>query len=87
MKDQPLSPREMTVLHRIAWGYTNTEIAQHLGLSVKTVEAHKFNGMRKLGLSRRADVVRYGVESGWLTLDAAPRLPVPCVESTHASHD
>lgn len=87
MKDQPLSPREMTVLHFIAWGYTNKEIALCLDLSVKTVEAHKANGMRKLGVGRRADVVRYGVESGWLVLHAAPQLPAPRIEPSHASHD
>ena len=84
MKDQPLSTRETTVLHYIAWGYTNKEIALFLDLSVKTIEAHKFNGMRKLGVGRRADVVRYGVEKGWLTLDAAPQLPAPRQEPSHA---
>ena len=87
MKDRPLSPREMTVLHLIAWGHTNAAIAQHLGLSVKTVEAHKFNGMQKLGVSRRADIVKYAVESGWLTLNAAPQSIEPRPEPTHASHD
>ena len=87
MKDRPLSPREATVLHFIAWGYTHTEIAQHLGVSVKTVEAQKFNGMRKLGVTRRAEVVRYAVERGWLTLDAAPHLSGLRPEPTHASHN
>ena len=87
MKDQQLSSRETTVLHFIAWGYTNKEIALFLDLSVKTVEAHKFNGMRKLGLGRRADLVRYGVESGWLTLSAAPQPREPRQEPSHAAHD
>lgn len=61
------SPREGTVLHLIAWGYTNGEIAVRLGLSVKTVEAHKANGMRKLRVGRRAELVRYAVQSGWFS--------------------
>ena len=87
MKNQPLTPRETEILHLIAWGYTNKEIAFRLDLSVKTVEAHKTNGMRKLGVGRRADVVRYGVERGWLVLNAAPQLPGFRAEPSHVSHD
>jgi DNA-binding NarL/FixJ family response regulator len=61
-----LSPREIEVLRFIAWGYTNKEIAAQLTLSVKTVEAHKANGMRKLGMRGRIDVVRYALLHGWL---------------------
>lgn len=68
----PLSGRKSTVLQLIAWGYTNTEIATRLGISVKTVEAHKANGMRKLQLTSRAGLVRQAVEWGWLTLERAP---------------
>lgn len=74
MKVIPLSPRETTVLHHVAWGYTNKEIASLLGVSVKTVEAHKANGMRKLKVATRAAVVRYAVASGWLAQEAVPRL-------------
>lgn len=61
-----LSPREIEVLRLISWGYTNKEIASKLNLSVKTVEAHKANGMRKLGMRGRIDVVRYALLHGWL---------------------
>jgi len=61
-----LSPREVEVLRMISWGYTNKEIAAKLNLSVKTVEAHKANGMRKLGMRGRIDVVRYALLQGWL---------------------
>ena len=47
-----LSEREAEVLRLIASGYSNKEIAGQLSLSVKTVEAHKANAMRKLGLTR-----------------------------------
>ena len=63
---KPLSKREMEVLRLISWGATNKEIAQKLTLSVKTVEAHKANGMRKLGMRSRVDIVRYAVLHDWL---------------------
>ncbi len=60
------SDRENEVLRLIAAGYSNKEIAARLSLSVKTVETHKANGMRKLGLTGRIDVVRYALLQGWL---------------------
>ena len=61
-----LSERESEVLRLIASGYSNKEIAGRLRLSVKTVEAHKANAMRKLGLRGRIDIVKYAVLQGWL---------------------
>jgi DNA-binding NarL/FixJ family response regulator len=61
-----LSERESEVLRLIASGYSNKEIAARLSLSVKTVEAHKANAMRKLGLRGRIDIVKYAVLQGWL---------------------
>ena len=60
------SERESEVLRLIAFGYSNKEIANQLALSVKTVEAHKANAMRKLGLSGRIDIVNYAILQGWL---------------------
>jgi len=60
------SDRESEVLRLIAFGYSNKEIANQLALSVKTVEAHKANAMRKLGLSGRIDIVNYAILQGWL---------------------
>jgi two-component system, NarL family, response regulator NreC len=60
------SERESEVLRLIASGYSNKEIASQLALSVKTVEAHKANAMRKLGLSGRIDIVNYAILQGWL---------------------
>ena len=60
------SEREAGVLRLIASGYSNKEIAAKLSLSVKTVEAHKANAMRKLGLRGRIDIVKYAVLQGWL---------------------
>jgi DNA-binding NarL/FixJ family response regulator len=61
-----ISEREAEVLRLIAIGHTNKEIATRLRISVKTVEVHKANAMRKLGLRGRVDVIRYGVLQGWL---------------------
>jgi DNA-binding NarL/FixJ family response regulator len=61
-----LSERESDVLRLIAVGHSNKEIAAQLKLSVKTVEVHKANAMRKLGLTGRVDIVRYAVLRGWL---------------------
>jgi DNA-binding NarL/FixJ family response regulator len=62
----PISDRERDVLRLIAEGHSNKEIAVRLELSVKTVEAHKANGMRKLGLTGRIDIVKYALLQGWL---------------------
>ncbi|HXW08755.1 MAG TPA: response regulator transcription factor [Vicinamibacterales bacterium] len=61
-----LSEREAEVLKLIASGCANKEIAAQLDLSVKTVETHKANAMRKLGLNGRIDIVKYAVLQGWL---------------------
>ncbi len=61
-----LSDREGEVLRLIAWGHSNKELAARLEVSVKTVEAHKANAMKKLGISSRIDIVRYALLQGWL---------------------
>jgi DNA-binding NarL/FixJ family response regulator len=68
-KGQPtarISERESEVLRLIASGHSNKEIAARLSLSVKTVEAHKANAMRKLDLNGRIDIVNYAILQGWL---------------------
>jgi DNA-binding NarL/FixJ family response regulator len=62
----PITDRETEVLRLMALGHSNKEIASMLDLSVKTVEVHKTNATRKLGLTGRADVVRYALLQGWL---------------------
>jgi DNA-binding NarL/FixJ family response regulator len=61
-----ITERETEVLRLIAVGHSNKEVSAQLSISVKTVEAHKTNGMRKLGLTGRVDIIRYGVLQGWL---------------------
>jgi DNA-binding NarL/FixJ family response regulator len=61
-----LSEREVEVVRLIAAGHSNKEIAVRLDLSVKTVETYKSRSLDKLGLSSRADLVRYALRRGWL---------------------
>jgi DNA-binding NarL/FixJ family response regulator len=61
-----MTDREAEILRLIAWGFSNKEIASRLGLSVKTVEAHKANAMRKMNMRGRIDIVRYAILKGWL---------------------
>jgi len=57
-----LTPREREVLHLVAEGHTNSEIAHSLSVSRRTVEAHRRNLQRKLGLNNVAELIRYALE-------------------------
>jgi two-component system response regulator NreC len=61
-----LTTREREVLHLIAEGNTNSSVASKLGISVRTVEAHRANFMKKLGLHTQLDVYRFAVQRGIL---------------------
>lgn len=61
-----LTDREAEVLRLISLGHSNKEIAARLDVSVKTIEAHKANAMKKLGITSRIDIVRYAVLKGWM---------------------
>ena len=56
-----LSPRETDVLRLIALGFTSSEISDELHLSRRTVETHRSHVQRKLGLSKRWQLVRYAL--------------------------
>jgi len=57
-----LTPREREVVKMIAEGNSVKQIAEILGLSIKTVEAHKFNLMRKLDIHNKAQLVTYAIQ-------------------------
>jgi len=59
-----LSERERDVLRLIALGHTNAEVAEQLYISIRTVESHRAHIQQKLGLSTRAELVRYALEHG-----------------------
>jgi two-component system, NarL family, response regulator NreC len=64
-----LTPRELEVLTLIAGGLTNAEIADQLVISVKTVDRHRENIMRKLNLHNRIDLVKYALRMGLIDLE------------------
>ena len=53
-----LTPRQKEILRLVAQGSTNREIAAHLGISVRTVEVHRFNLMRRLRVRNVAQLLR-----------------------------
>ena len=63
---ESLTPRETQVLGLIARGYTNSQIAGELGLSIRTVEGYRSNLMGKLGLRTRAELVEWAIAKGLL---------------------
>ena len=60
----PLTQRERAVLQLIAEGKSNKEVAAHLGISVKTAEAHRRNIMLKLDIHETAGLVRHAIRIG-----------------------
>jgi two-component system response regulator NreC len=62
--DQSLTARERETVQLVAEGKTSKDIAQILGISVKTVETHRATIMRKLQLGSVADLVRYAIRNG-----------------------
>lgn len=64
-----LTPREQEVLTLIAEDFTNQAIANKLGISVKTVERHRENLMRKLDLHSRTALVKYAIRKGLINLE------------------
>lgn len=61
---EALTPREVDVLRLIVRGHTNSQIAEILNLSVRTVEYHRANLTGKLNLHSRVDLIRYAAENG-----------------------
>ena len=60
--EMPLSDREMEVLHLIMKEFSNSEIAEKLFVSVRTVDAHKRNLLDKTGCKNMAGLVLYAIE-------------------------
>lgn len=62
--EDELTPREQEVVKLVAEAHTNRGIAELLGLSEKTVENHRANAMKKLGMRDRVELVRYAIRRG-----------------------
>jgi DNA-binding NarL/FixJ family response regulator len=59
-----LTARELEIIHLVAHGYTNPQIAERLGVTKWTVKFHLVNAYRKLGVSNRTQAARYLFEHG-----------------------
>jgi DNA-binding NarL/FixJ family response regulator len=62
-QDNQLTSREHEVLRHIANGESNKQIARALDLSVRTVETHRLNIKRKLGIEGQAELIRFAVQN------------------------
>ena len=68
-KYETLTTREREVLQLSAEGHTNSEIAQRLGISVRTAETHRSKVMHKLGVHTQADLTRYAIRRGIISME------------------
>jgi DNA-binding NarL/FixJ family response regulator len=66
MSYDALTEREQRAATLIARGFRNADVADELGVSLRTIEADRARLMRKLGVSRRAELVRWVLERGLL---------------------
>ena len=64
-----LTPREKEILNLIAAEYSNKEIAEHLGISVGTVESHRKNIFYKMDAKNMAGLIHRAYQMGILTTD------------------
>jgi DNA-binding NarL/FixJ family response regulator len=62
-----LTPRQLDILRLVSIGHTNREIANMLQISVRTVEVHRFNLMRRLNVRNVAQLLRRAVQRGLLS--------------------
>ncbi|HJP61106.1 MAG TPA: response regulator transcription factor [Gemmatimonadaceae bacterium] len=70
-----LTTRQMEVMQLVASGYRTREVAEALKLSEKTVESHRHQLMRKLGLESTASLVRYAIRCGFAVVSPFMAMP------------
>jgi DNA-binding NarL/FixJ family response regulator len=63
-----LTTRELQVMEMLARGMSNREISEHLQISIKTVDTHRGHVLKKLGLRNNAELTRFAVKHGYVTL-------------------
>ncbi|MBX3237803.1 MAG: response regulator transcription factor [Nitrospiraceae bacterium] len=61
-----LTPRQKEILRLVSQGNTNRDIAKRLAISVRTVEVHRFNLMRRLKVRNVAQLLRQALQLGFL---------------------
>ena len=64
-----LTNREKEIVQLVAIGYKNREVAEKLGIAVKTVETHRANIMNKLALRNIAQLIRYAIQKGMVSIE------------------
>ena len=69
-----MSSRELEVLQLVAEGMANKQVASELAISIKTVEKHRQNLMRKLGIHDTAGLTRYAISAG--IIESAVKLTI-----------
>jgi DNA-binding NarL/FixJ family response regulator len=69
-ESRPITQREREVVKMIAEGYKNREIADELGISVKTIETHRANIMNKLALRNVAQLIHYAIQKGMISIES-----------------
>lgn len=63
-----LTARELQVMEMLSRGLTNREIAEHLQISIKTVDTHRGHVLKKLGLRNNSELTRFAVKHGYVSL-------------------
>jgi len=63
-----LTAREAQVMEMLARGLTNREIAEHLEISIKTVDTHRGHVLKKLGLRNNSELTRFAVKHGYVSV-------------------
>ena len=59
-----LTAREQQVMEMLGRGMTNREIAEHLEISIKTVDTHRGHVLKKLRLRNNSDITRFAIQNG-----------------------
>jgi DNA-binding NarL/FixJ family response regulator len=70
--NSPLTVREHEVAKRLVAGESCREIAHALGLSIKTVDTHRCNALRRLQCANAVHLVHYFIRKGWLVVEVDP---------------
>jgi DNA-binding NarL/FixJ family response regulator len=63
-----LTARELQVMEMLSRGMTNREIAEHLTISIKTVDTHRGHVLKKLGLRNNSELTRFAVKHGYASV-------------------
>ena len=69
MERRALTKREIEVVRLVSHGHKNREVAEKLGISVKTVETHRSNVMNKLALRNVVELIRYAIQKGLIKIE------------------